>query len=221
MNDELRTMNDERPPSAPPWLRWARALQALSQTGLHFSDNPYDRERYEQIRVIAAEILAQHTTLSIEEVLALHAKEHGYATPKVDVRGAAFRDGKLLLVRELLDGGRWTLPGGWADVNETPAQAVVREIREEAGFEAGVRKVIAVYDRDAQGHQPPMPYHVYKLFFLCTLTGGAPRDSHETSGAAFFAEDELPELSASRLTVAQVRRCFAHYRQPALPTEFD
>jgi ADP-ribose pyrophosphatase YjhB (NUDIX family) len=214
-------MNAERTTSVPPWLTWARTLQALSQTGLHFTDNPYDRERYAQIGGIAAEILAQHTTMPIEDVLAMHAREHGYATPKVDVRGAAFRDGKILLVRELLDHGRWTLPGGWADVNETPAQAVVREIREEAGFEARVNKVIAVYDRDAQGHQPPMPYHVYKLFFLCSVTGGAARDSHETSGAALFAEDELPELSASRLTVAEVRRCFAHYRQPALPTEFD
>jgi ADP-ribose pyrophosphatase YjhB (NUDIX family) len=196
-------------------------LQALSQTGLHFSDNPYDRERYEQIRVIAAEILAQHSTMPVADVLALHAREHGYATPKVDVRGAAFRDGKILLVRETMDHGRWTLPGGWADVNETPAQAVVREMREEAGFDATVASVIAVYDRDAQGHTPPMPYHVYRLFFLCVLTGGAPRDSHETSGAAFFAEDALPELSHSRVTVPELQCCFAHYRQPHLAAAFD
>ncbi|MCX7003181.1 MAG: NUDIX hydrolase [bacterium] len=208
--------------STPPqWLRWARALQALSQTGLHFGDNPYDRERYEQVGVIAAEILAQHTSMPVEDVLAMHAREHGYATPKVDVRGAVFRADKILLVRETLDNGRWTLPGGWADVNETPAQAVVREIREEAGFDAVVTNVIAVYDRDAQGHLPPMPYHVYKLFFLCALTGGAPCDSHETSGAAFFAEDALPELSQSRTTVQELQRCFAHYRQPSLATEFD
>ncbi len=212
-------MNAER--LTPPWLTWARALQALSQTGLHFSDNPYDRERYEQIRVIAAEILAQHSTMPVADVLALHAKEHGYATPKVDVRGAAFRDGKILLVRETMDHGRWTLPGGWADVNETPAQAVVREMREEAGFDATVASVIAVYDRDAQGHTPPMPYHVYRLFFLCVLTGGAPRDSHETSGAAFFAEDALPELSHSRVTVPELQCCFAHYRQPHLAAAFD
>ncbi len=205
----------------PPWLTWARALQALSQTGLHFTDNPYERDRYEQIGVIAAEMLAQHTTMPVHDVLAMHAKEHGYATPKVDVRGAVFRDDKILLVRETLDNGRWTLPGGWADVNETPAQAVVREIREEAGFDATVTKVIAVYDRDAQGHTPLMPYHVYKLFFLCALTGGAPCDSHETSGAAFFAEDALPELSHSRVTPQELRRCFAHSRQPSLATDCD
>ena len=205
--------------SPPKWLIWAKELQALSQTGLHFAAGNYDRERYERIGVIAAEILAAHTSLDLEEILALNRAELGYATPKVDVRGVVFRNGRILLVREIMDHDRWTLPGGWADVNESPAESVVREVREESGFDTRAVKVLAVYDRDKQGHVPPFPYHVYKLFFLCEIIGGEPCLNNEVSGIEFFAADQIPELSVSRVTNAQIARFFA--LQSEAPTDFD
>ncbi len=203
------------------WIEWGRKLQAISQTGLHFTKEQYDRERYEQIRDIAAEILAEHSNLSVEELLELNAAEFGYATPKVDVRGVAFKDEKILLVREIADAGKWTLPGGWADVNETPSQAVVRETLEESGFETQVTKLLAVYDREQQKHTPPFPYSVYKLFFRLEIVGGEPRINNEASEIAFFRETEIPELSESRVKKEQLLRFFQHYREPTLPTDFD
>ena len=203
------------------WTGWIRALQAISQTGLHFASGPFDKERYAQIGKIAAQILASHSNLSEQEALALNAAEFGYATPKVDVRGVAFRDGEMLLVREIADQGRWTLPGGWADVNETPSEAVVREVREESGFETRAVKLLAVYDREKQGHTPSFPYHVYKLFFLCEIVGGAPCPNDEASDIAFFSEHQWPELSLSRVKEGQLLRFFQHYRDPQLPTDYD
>jgi len=203
-------------------MKWVKALQAISQTGLHYAKDQYDKERYRQIEQISAEILAAGSTLSVEEILKMNAVEYGYATPRVDVRGVAFRDSKVLLVKEIMDNGRWTLPGGWADVNETPAQAVVREVLEESGFETRAVKVLAVYDRDNQGHVPPAPYQIYKLFFLCEITGGAARPNNEASEVAFFGENEIPlELSLGRTTGQQLRRFFEHLKNPNLPADFD
>ena len=208
--------------AAPPWLTWARSLQAISQIGLTFNHDVFDRERYTQIAEIAAEILAQYTNLTRDQVLQLNAQELGYATPKVDVRAALVHEGKLLLVQETLDQGRWTLPGGWADVNETPSRAAVRELYEETGYRGRAVKLIGVWDRERQGHTPALPYSIYKLCFLCELTGGAAKSSHETGASAFFAADALPpNLSISRATPAQLARCFAHAADPTLPTEFD
>lgn len=204
----------------PNWLKWAKQVAALAQNGLTFSDNPYDIERYEQLREIAAEMMAEGFDLDRKSVIDLLSREEGYATPKVDVRGAAFRDGKILLVREALDGG-WTLPGGWADPCQSPSEAVVREIFEESGFQARVRKLAAVYDRSKHPHLPPIPFHIYKLFFLCEITGGRATESHETTGVGFFAEDAIPELSISRTLPFQIARMFDHLRDPALPTDFD
>ncbi len=205
----------------PKWLEWAKTLQATAQNGLQFTEGPFDKERYKVIQQVAAEILAEHSNLDSEKIRDLFDKEVGYATPKVDVRGAAFRDNKILLVRENMDEGRWTLPGGWADVNETPSQAVEREVFEEAGFRARVSKLAAIYDRTRQGTVKPYPYHVYKLFFICDLIGGAPADSIETAGADFFAETALPELSIARVNPRQIARMFEHYRNPALSADFD
>ena len=203
------------------WTRWVKALQAISQTGLHFARDRFDRERYEQVAKIAAQILAHHSNWSEQEIVEFNAAEFGYATPKVDVRGVAFQHDKILLVREIADQGRWTLPGGWADVNETPSQATVREVFEESGFETRAVKLLAIYDREKQGHQPSYPYHIYKLFFLCEIIGGAPRPNTEASEIAFFGEGELPELSVSRVTEDQLRRFFHCYRDPESPTDYD
>jgi ADP-ribose pyrophosphatase YjhB (NUDIX family) len=203
------------------WLTWVKALQSISQTGLHFSTDAYDRERYQRVLEIAAEILAAHSDIPKDDYVRLSLREAGYATPKVDVRGVVFREGGILLVREIADAGRWTLPGGWADVNDTPSQAVVREIFEESGFETRPVKLLAVLDRDQQGHIPPYPYHIYKMFFHCEIIAGSPRTSHETSEVAFFARDDIPELSVARVTHNEIRHFFQHLDTPGLPTAFD
>jgi ADP-ribose pyrophosphatase YjhB (NUDIX family) len=201
------------------WIEWVRRLQAIAQNGLMFSKDPFDRERYEQVRSVAAEILASSTEMDPVLVHNLLQGEQGYATPKIDVRGAVFHENHLLLVRETAD-GLWTLPGGWADVGESPAEAVVREIREESGFETQVCKLVALYDRNRHEH-PPMMFHVYKAFFLCDLIAGSASPSLETSEVAFFGRDELPQLSTARVTLPQIARLFAHYANRELPTEFD
>jgi len=204
----------------PRWLTLARELQALAQTGLTFTKDPYDRQRYERVRELAALIMAEGAGADPEMVLGLFRQESGYATPKVDVRGAAFRAGKVLMVRERSD-GRWTLPGGWADVNESPAQCVVREIAEESGYESRALKLAAVWDYARQGHLPRHHASIYKMFFVCEITGGEARASLETTEVGWFERTALPELSGGRVTRAQIEATFAHAADPARPTDFD
>ncbi len=204
----------------PRWLNWTMRLQAIAQNGLTYAANAYDTERYNAVRQIAAEMLAAGSSAEVSVVCGLLSHETGYATPKVDVRGVVFRDEKLLLVREHEE-GRWSLPGGWADVGESPAGCVVREVREESGFETRAVKLLAVFDRGKHPHQPPFASHVYKLFFLCHILGGEAKASPETDAVGFFGEAEIPELSRTRVTPWQIQRCFEHFRNPNLPADFD
>ena len=201
------------------WLEWAKKLQAIAQNGLTYTENPFDVERYKSLSAIAAEIMATYSNVEPSYVLNLFAREVGYATPKVDVRGAVFRDNTLLFVRERED-GCWTLPGGWADVGDSPSEVAVREVYEESGYHTRAVKLLAVYDRDRQGH-PPLMHYVYKLFFQCEIVSGSPSVSIETDEVAFFAEDEIPKLSLTRTMPAQVARLFDHYRHPDWSTDFD
>ncbi len=172
------------------WLEWGRRLNALAQTGLTFAESPYDIERYTAIGTIAAEIIAHGSGDDFNRVLDLFACDAGYATPKVDVRGVVFQDGKILLVQARSD-GLWTLPGGWADVGDTPADAVVREIREESGYETQPTKLLALLDRNRHNH-PPHVNLIYKVFIRCEIIGGSPTTSHEIQGVGFIAEDQIP-----------------------------
>jgi ADP-ribose pyrophosphatase YjhB (NUDIX family) len=203
-----------------PSLAVLRELAAIAQNGLTFTKDVYDRERYTRLLEIVNEVLgAPSPSLRRFDPGLVLKEEEGYITPKLDVRGAAFRDNRVLMVRERSD-GKWTLPGGWADVNYSPADAILKEIREESGFEARVVKIAAVWDRRRHGH-PPSFQHVYKMFFLCELTGGSASESIETDGVDFFAEDSLPPLSVGRATEAQIHTMFRHARDPDRPTEFD
>lgn len=199
-------------------VEWMKRVAALAKTGLHYATNHYDEERYQQLLDIAEDMLADAAEEDVAQVKLALAADDGYITPKVDVRGAVFRDGKVLLVREAVD-GRWTLPGGWADVGDAPSQAVEREIREESGYEAKAVKLLALEDRKRR--HPPSLNEVYKVAFLCELVGGAARTSAETTAVAWYGEDELPTLSEGRVTEEQIKRWFRHWRQPDLPTEFD
>jgi ADP-ribose pyrophosphatase YjhB (NUDIX family) len=202
------------------WLEWAQRLQSLAQSGLTYNkDHPFEVERYEAISKIAAEMMAAQSSLEEVQLQTLFAGQKGYATPKIDVRGVVFRDNKILLVKELSDGG-WTLPGGFADVGDTPSEAVEREVWEESGFQVKADKILALYDRTRQGH-PPYIFHLYKIFFHCQLLGGFAADSVETEGAAFFAKEEIPPLSIARVLPRQIMRFFDHHEHPDWPTDFD
>jgi ADP-ribose pyrophosphatase YjhB (NUDIX family) len=157
---------------------------------------------------------------ALDVVAGLFAAQSGYATPKVDVRGVVFREGKILMVREAQD-GLWTLPGGWADPNEPPSESVTREIFEEAGFMTRAVKLLAVFDREKHAHSPPYAFHIYKLFIRCEIESGEARPSIETLEAGFFPEDGIPELSVARVTAGQIARCFEHLRHPEWPADFD
>lgn len=222
MSDNAKTDRPTGPDKSmePQWVSRAKRLQALAQNGLTFAQDHYDVERYRAIQEIAAEILAAGSEAEIPVVRDLLSKETGYATPKVDVRGVVFQENRLLLVRERSD-GRWTLPGGWADVCESPSESVVREVLEESGLQVRAVKLLAVCDRSKHPHEPPFPFHVYKVFILCQLTGGSMRSSSETDGVSFFAEEQMPDLSTSRVTRWQIQRCFEHHRNRALPPDFD
>ncbi len=203
----------------PDWLRWVKRLQAIAQDGLTYAADDYDVGRYEQVREIAAEILATHSTGTLEEAQALLGLESGPATPKVDVRAAVFDGDAILLIKEPEDGS-WSLPGGWADVGESPAEAAVREVREESGYRVRAVRLVSAYDRDRHDH-PPIPYHVYKLVFLCEILDEPASQAVDADGVGFFGEHELPHLSLSRVTPAQMARLFEHHRRPELPADFD
>lgn len=203
----------------PQWLLWARQLQTMAQTGLSYANDPYDIERYTAMRELAAEIAAHYANTDLPFVRELFAHDSGHPTPKVDVRAAVFQGETILLVRERSD-GCWTLPGGWADPGESPANSVTREVREESGYEVRATKLLMFYDRDKHDH-PPIAFHAYKCFFQCELLGGSAAHSSETDGVGFFRADEIPPLSLTRVTPAEIARCFEHYRNPTLPTDFD
>jgi ADP-ribose pyrophosphatase YjhB (NUDIX family) len=202
-----------------PRLDWIRRLQSITQAGLTYTRDAYDRERYEQLQVLTAEMAAADDERGASSILELLRREGGYATPKVDVRAVVEREGKLLFMREAQD-GRWSLPGGWADLGESPTQVAEREVLEETGYVVRAGKLLALYDKAKHAH-PPGFWSVYKLFIACKLEGGSPQLSLETLDVGFFGPSELPALSVSRVTEAQIERMFAHLADPQLPTDLD
>lgn len=209
--------------AVPNWLDWAQRLESIVQTGLNYAPQPFDRQRYEMVRQIAAEMIAAYDGSDPDDLIRIFVESKGHATPKIDVRAAIFRDDQILLVQEKLDNDRWTLPGGWADVGESAAVSAVREVYEETGYQARAVKLLALYDRNKHEH-PPYLYHAYKTFFRCELISEEripdPRNV-ETGDVGWFTLDSLPELSVGRVTSRQIARFFDHLRNPDLPTDFD
>ena len=203
---------------SPKWLVLAREVYTLSQAGLTYSGNEYDIQRYKRLQEISAEMLASQSELSQAAILQSFSMQSGYATPKIDVRGAVIRDGKILLVREKAD-GRWAMPGGWGDIGDAPAAMVAREVWEESGFRVSVDKLVGVYD--ANRLQPLEFYHVYKLIFMCAITSGQATTSIETLDVDFFELDKLPPLSETRTNKRMLDEVFAHAAQPGRPTYFE
>ena len=203
------------------WLEWAQQIQAIAQKGLLYSKNTYQIEDYKLLRNIAAEIISNHTRIEQSEILDLLVQEIGYPTPKVGVFAAVFEDDKILLVKERSD-GLWTLPGGFAEVGESPGEVAVRETFEESGYEVKPVKLLSAYDNNNSKHgHTPFLQGLYKLIFQCEIVGGSPTPSIETEEVGFFAEDNIPELSLGRILPNQITKLFEHYRNPNLAAEFD
>jgi ADP-ribose pyrophosphatase YjhB (NUDIX family) len=211
-------MVTEEVTAVPKLLDWARRLQAIAQSGVAYPQtHDFDRERYEQVRQIAAEMLAADD--DVARVDALLTLETGHATPKLDVRGVVFRADENLLVRE---NGAWSLPGGWVDVGESPGEAAVREVLEESGYETRAVKLLALLDRDRHGYEPHA-WHIWKAIVLCELAGGEQQSlQSEPDEARFFARGALPEpLRSGAATRALIERAFEHLEQPHWPADFD
>ncbi|KAA9220456.1 MULTISPECIES: NUDIX hydrolase N-terminal domain-containing protein [Aerococcus] len=193
-------------------------LQSIAQAGLHYGRDDFDRERYQRIRDIAAEIMAEKTQLSWQKVQDLFCGDEGYQTPKVDTRAAIIQDDEILLVKER--NGLWSLPGGWCEMNMSPMENTVKEAKEEAGREVKVKSVIAVQDRDKH-NQPPYAYSIVKIFYLCEDLGGHYQENIETSASRYFKVDQLPELDPERTTQEQIAMCFQAYQSENWQTQFD
>jgi ADP-ribose pyrophosphatase YjhB (NUDIX family) len=200
------------------WMDWAREIFSLSQSGLTYSGNEYDIERYKRLQEITAEMIASQSDLLKESVLESFSMQAGYITPKVDVRGAVVREGKILLIQERAD-GKWAMPGGWADLGNSPASVAEREVWEESGFRVKAEKVVAVLD--ANRIEPFEFYHAYKIIFLCKLLEGESRTSHETLAVDFFDPAHLPPLSIYRTDETMLQEVFAHVKNPNRSTVFD
>jgi ADP-ribose pyrophosphatase YjhB (NUDIX family) len=208
--------------SEPQWLAWAKRIQAIAQAGLTYSESSYDQDRYQALRALSVEIMASHLELADGErprLAELFASDYGYPTPKVDVRAFVAADGKILMVRERVD-GRWSIPGGWADVGSSPAEMAVRETAEESGYQVKARRLLAVWDK-ARHNPSPFPADVYKLVVACELVGGDGTAGSETLEVDWFAPDRLPELSVGRITAAQIHRLTELHAHPELPPDLD
>jgi ADP-ribose pyrophosphatase YjhB (NUDIX family) len=203
----------------PEWLRFAQRIQAIAQTGLTYASDPYDRERYEELRGIAVAMASGELAIPAEQVRVALASAAGYPTPKVDVRAVVFRAEELLLVRERKS-GRWTFPGGWADVGDTPSLAAERETLEESGYRVKATKVLALLDKSRHDHPVSLDY-AYKVLIGCRLEGGSPVTSHEIDEVGFFARDARPDLDLDRTAPGQIELAWAHLKDPSRPTDFD
>lgn len=200
------------------WLEWAVELQSIAQTGLFYGKDPFDMERYQRIRDIAAEMISFKTEIPLEKVKDLFCCETGYQTPKLDTRAAIFKEDKILLVKE--KNGTWSLPGGWVDVNVSVKENVVKEVKEEAGLDVTPELVIAVQDREKH-NLPVYAYKVCKIFVLCSVLGGAFQKNTETTESRYFGLEELPLLAVEKNNEEQVRMCFEAYHAENWKTQID
>jgi ADP-ribose pyrophosphatase YjhB (NUDIX family) len=204
--------------SQPNWLNWVKELQFIAQAGLTYTRDDFDKERFERIRDIAAEMMSEATDLPFEKVKNLFCNEEGFQTPKLDTRAAIFQQGKILLVKER--NGKWSLPGGWVDVLETVKTNTEKEVKEEAGLDVEAVRLIAVQDRNHH-NDPPYAYNVCKVFVLCELKGGAFVPNIETLESSYFDLDELPPLATEKNNQAQLAMCFRAYQDPGWQVLFD
>lgn len=200
------------------WIEWAKELQSIAQAGLTYGKDSYDKERYQRIRDISAEILSEYTDIPTEKIKTLFCNESGYQTPKIDTRAAVFDDNKILLVHEA--NGTWSLPGGWCDIDCSPADNTIKEVKEESGLDVTVDMIISVQDRDKH-NSPKYAYSITKIFYLCSLIGGNFIPNIETTGFEWFSLENLPELAEEKCNSEQIAMCFDAYHSENWKTQFD
>ncbi len=200
-------------------LEIAKQIQSIAQAGLTYSENKYDLDRYQQLREISVNLLHELTGEDIFKIKDLFTFEKGYQTPKVDIRGVVFKGEKILMVRETID-GKWSIPGGWADIGLTPFEVARKEVLEESGLEVKPIRLLAVHDKKRHPH-PIDIYHVYKMFILCNVTGGNLHGSMETSEVKWVGLDELPTLSEFRITESQIKLMFEYKNNPGKEVSCD
>lgn len=200
------------------WLSWAVELQALAQGGLYYCKDEFDRERYERIREIAAEMVSHQSEIPVEKVKNLFCNEIGYQTPKLDCRAAIVRDGRILLVQE--KNKTWSLPGGWVDAGLSVKENVIKEVKEEAGLTVTADRIIAVQDREKH-NLPVYAYKICKIFVQCSVVGGEFEENSETIGSGYFSPDELPTLAEEKVNEEQIRMCLDACRSQIWNVFFD
>jgi len=203
----------------PKWLTWAKQLQSIAQAGLTYSKDKFDIERFQQIRDLSVDILNEYTGINNEKIMDLFCNETGYQTPKIDIRGAIFKENKILLVKESFD-GRWSMPGGWAEFNLSIKENIVKEVKEESGLNVIPKRLIAVLDRNKH-NEPVTAYGIYKIFVLCELIDGVFEKNTETEESGFFSLTDLPPLSVQRNTKKQIEMCFESKSHDKFFTIFD
>jgi ADP-ribose pyrophosphatase YjhB (NUDIX family) len=203
----------------PNWLRWAREIHVIGQTGLYYAQNEFDRFRFQRLVEMAAEMISSNIGIPEKQVMAALSAQGGYVTPKVDVRGAVFKDGQILLVKEITD-GLWSLPGGWADVNEAPSKMVEREVKEETGLTVVARKIVGLYEAN-HDREPINVFHSYKVLFLCDYLNDELCPSYETPEVNYYPLDNLPPLSTNRTRETYIMEAYKHFCDPSLPAVFD
>ncbi|WP_066498151.1 NUDIX hydrolase N-terminal domain-containing protein [Abyssisolibacter fermentans] len=201
------------------WLKWAKQLQTIAQNGLEYSNNKFDIERFEQLRELSIEIMSEYTNVDNSKIRTLFANETGYQTPKVDVRAAIFKEDKILLVREQKD-NKWSLPGGWADIDLSIYENVIKESMEESGAKVKPKRIIAVLDRNKH-IDDIYPYSIYKVFVECDYVEGKYQENIETVESSFFDINNLPELSVGRNTKSQIEMCFKARKEDVFEAIFD
>ena len=201
------------------WLKWAIEIQSLAQAGLAYTQNVYDIERYERLREMAAEMIAEKSDISLEKVKDLFCNETGYQTPKLDTRAAIFQDDKILLTHE--KNGTWSLPGGWVDVLESAKSNTIKEVKEETGLDVEAVKLIALQDRNKH-NKPVYAYGVWKVFVLCKRIGGEFIENIETTEIKYFGLNELPDnLAEEKCTKEQIEMCFKAKEDANWQVQFD
>ena len=203
----------------PKWLEWAREIQQLSQTGLAFAKTEYEKKRYKRLTELTAEMIDYYTQLDRDSVEKVFMKQPGYATPKIDVRAAVIKDGKILLVQEKSD-ERWAMPGGWADVGNIPSEVAIRETEEESGFVVKPIKVVGVYDANREGGYLEF-FHAFKIVFLCDPISGEAKPSDETIDVKYFSFEELPPLSMNRTNNNHLEEIQLHINDSNRQAYFD
>lgn len=201
------------------WLKWAMEIQSIAQAGLAYTNNPYDIERFERLREISAEMMAEKTDINLDKVKGLFCNETGYQTPKIDTRAAIFKDGRILLVHE--NNGTWSLPGGWCDVLESVKSNTIKEVKEETGLDAEAVRIIAIQDRNKH-NKPLYAYGICKIFVLCNVIGGKFLENIETTEIKYFSLEEIPSnLAEEKTNKEQIKMCFEAFNNENWQTQFD